>query len=190
LAQLVSPHHPLDAGTGLAGRPAAGGRRKKRAWRISPCPKCGACWRWPYPCLSGVSASAWPGRIGAAASVTGRGPATTGIGTGPSTLDQIRSTLPDLSTVVILVTGGEASGLASRGHADFHFGKEPVCALPSGGWRAWPSLAQLPFGVRILREGSLGSDQQNQAASSKVGLARMTEARSGPSAKGAVSLLA
>ena len=73
LAQLVSPHHPLHAGPGLAGRPAAGGGRKKRAWRISPCPKCGACWKWPCPCLSGASASAWPGPIGGGASAIGRG---------------------------------------------------------------------------------------------------------------------
>jgi hypothetical protein len=76
---------------------------KKRAWRISPCPKCGAYSKWPCPCLCGASASGWPGRIGGGANATGRASATTVIGIGPSTPDPIRSIPPDLSTIVILV---------------------------------------------------------------------------------------
>ena len=44
-----------------------------------------------------------------------------------------------------LVTGGEASRLESRGHADDTFWKEPASDIPLGGWRTWPPQAQLPF---------------------------------------------
>jgi SRSO17 transposase len=52
--------------------------------------------------LCGVSGSAWPGLTFAARSAIEHGSATTGIALGPSTLDPIRWTPPDLSTVVIL----------------------------------------------------------------------------------------
>ena len=81
-----------------------------------------------------------------------------------------------------LVTGGEASRLESRGHADDTFGKEPASDIPLGGWRTWPPQAQLPFGGPHRAGGPMGSDQPSQATSIKVRLARTTEARSGPSA--------
>ena len=48
-----------------------------------------------------------------------------------------------------------------------------------------PHRPDFRLGVRIVREGSLGSDQPSQATSIKVRLARTTEARSGPSANAA-----
>lgn len=107
LAQVWVADQRLVAGENKGG---PGGSDRARRSRTS-----GACWKWPCPCLSGASANAWRGRIGAAASATRRASATTAIAPGPSTLAPIHSIPHDLSTVVILVSVVEVARMLSIG---------------------------------------------------------------------------